>query len=188
MDSITVAVNKYILNPVAGSERAESTDSLWYIFRSSYKKIRRDFPEYRTAWKISREMQVYGLQIDFICLKFKATEFTGSAHPNSFIFFEIHSLHDGHTLKLKDFIKPEKIKVFRHRVEEKFREVRGVTSVFDLSDSGFQFPGNKFYVPENFGINDSVITFRFNSYDIGPYVLGPTDMNLPLEDLADLLK
>jgi hypothetical protein len=188
VDSITSTVNKYLFRPMTGRERTENADSLWITFRSSYEKICREFPDYRTAWKISREILVYGLHTGFVCLKFTSTEFTGGAHPNSSIFFEIRSLQNGRVMKLPDFVKPDKSKEFRYRIEEKFRKIRGLTSITDFSDAGFQFPDNNFYVPENFGINDSVMTFRFNSYDIGPYVLGPTDINLPLKDLEDLLK
>lgn len=50
------------------------------------------------------------------------------------------------------------------------------------------FDGGAFYLPNNFAFTDTSLVFFYNVYEIAPYVQGSTEISIPLEKIAGLLK
>ncbi|MBI3037952.1 DUF3298 domain-containing protein [bacterium] len=57
-----------------------------------------------------------------------------------------------------------------------------------VKDSGFTFPKNEFALNENFLVSKDGLLFFFNSYEIAPYALGPTQILLPWRYIKTLVK
>ncbi len=57
----------------------------------------------------------------------------------------------------------------------------------DLLDF-YDFPDDKFYLPNNFLIEENSFSFLYTVYEIGPYVLGETEIVLPYEKIKPLVK
>ena len=61
-----------------------------------------------------------------------------------------------------------------------FRKARGLAPADDLIEAGFNFSDDTFELNENFGVADNALIFHFNAYEVAPYALGPTDVEIPL--------
>lgn len=57
----------------------------------------------------------------------------------------------------------------------------------DLLDF-YDFPDDNFYLPNNFLIEENSCSFLYTVYEIGPYVLGETEIVLPYEKIKPLVK
>jgi Protein of unknown function (DUF3298) len=58
----------------------------------------------------------------------------------------------------------------------------------DLKEAGFWFKDGRFQSNENFGLTDKALLFEYNVYEIAPYVMGPTTVEIPLAEIRDLLR
>ena len=72
--------------------------------------------------------------------------------------------------------------------EQEFRKVREMKPEQSLEDAGFWFENNKFSLNDNFALTEEGLTFYFNSYEVAPYVMGPTEIVLNYEDFKHLIK
>jgi len=51
----------------------------------------------------------------------------------------------------------------------------------------YDFPEDKFYLPNNFLIDDQSFSFLYTVYEIGPYVQGETEIILPFEEIKSFV-
>ena len=54
--------------------------------------------------------------------------------------------------------------------------------------SDFWFDEEGFTVNNNFYFNEGKVIFHFNTYEIAPYVMGPTTIEIPISKIEHLLK
>jgi hypothetical protein len=73
--------------------------------------------------------------------------------------------------------------------EHAFRKYHGVEGEKNLKDDGRFFLNEKegFFLPAAMGFEQDHFLLFYNSYEIGPYVLGPTEIKIPLNDIKDML-
>ena len=114
--------------------------------------------------------------------------FTGVAHGMTGVYFANFNSQNGKRLMLSDLL----IAGYEHelnKVAEKiFRKVRELKSEDNLEEAGFWFEGNKFSLNDNFGIKTDGLVFFFNSYEIAPYAMGPTEILIPYKGIKNLVK
>jgi hypothetical protein len=72
--------------------------------------------------------------------------------------------------------------------EKIFCKVKELKPEDNLEEAGFWFKGNKFSFNENFGIRNEGLVFYFNSYEIAPYAMGPTEIMIPYSEIKNLVK
>ena len=72
--------------------------------------------------------------------------------------------------------------------EKKFREMKNMGETDSLKDAGFWFDGNKFALSENFGVTETGLLFFYNPYEIAPWAMGSTELEIPFEEIQTLLK
>nr|MCU0409966.1 RsiV family protein [Bacteroidales bacterium] len=71
--------------------------------------------------------------------------------------------------------------------EKIFRAEKQLSPDANLESEGFWFEGNKFYLNKNFGIKNDGLVFYFNSYEIAPYAMGPTEIKIPYATIKKLV-
>jgi hypothetical protein len=68
-------------------------------------------------------------------------------------------------------------------LEKKFREVKR-----EAFKQGFEFSESMpFKLPNNFGFTSEGILFHYNTYEVGPYTLGDTDMTVSYAELGKVM-
>jgi hypothetical protein len=74
-------------------------------------------------------------------------------------------------------------------VEAEFRRARSIRSGQTLQDAGFFIlPGQEIPVGENFALTDKGMEIQYNPYEVAPYAMGETRVQIPREAVEPLLK
>jgi hypothetical protein len=115
--------------------------------------------------------------------------FAGGAHPNSWVTAFNFDVATGRRLTTADiFTDPSALLPI---VEQKFKahwaEVLAEAGG-DYEKAGFDFTNSEFTLPQNILIGEKDVTFSYNSYEVAPYVMGPTDIVIPKSDIINLMK
>jgi len=58
----------------------------------------------------------------------------------------------------------------------------------NLEEAGFWFNEGNFKLNDNFLITTDGLKFFFNSYEIGPYAIGTTELLIPFSRIKNILK
>jgi len=114
--------------------------------------------------------------------------FTGGAHGNSGMYFTNFNSLDGKKLNLSDLLVASYGAELDNIAEKKFRREKELGTEANLEEAGFWFKQGKFSLTENFGIKNDGLVFYFNSYEIAPYAMGPTEIKIPYAEIRNLIK
>jgi len=96
---------------------------------------------------------------------------------------------DGHQLSLDEIMEPNSRSIFETIAEFEFRRVRNIPVGTSLAEAGFTVPaGETFAIPKNFGVVEGGILLYYNEYEIAAYSVGPTEVLLPKDAVASVLK
>ena len=72
--------------------------------------------------------------------------------------------------------------------ERVFRKLKKLKSHVGLQQARYWFKNDKFKLNNNFLITKKGIKFFFNSYEIGPYYFGTTEILIDYQSIKDLIK
>ncbi|MFN8397980.1 MAG: RsiV family protein [Bacteroidia bacterium] len=110
-------------------------------------------------------------------------EFSGGAHPNSWVTYLNFDSKTGRRIQLEELLKPGARKDLDRIGERLFNEQNG-----GESEGMWDFEPGKFTLNDNFAIQKGGITFVFNPYDIGPYVAGAPAVFIAYKEFKHLIK
>ncbi len=111
--------------------------------------------------------------------------FSGGAHGNyGYIGFNI-DLNNGNIFNLGDIIKSEGFEKLTEITEDKIKEMYNADN---LKDAGMFDDHLTITEEQNFFITDSTLVLQFNPYDIAPYVYGDIEVEIPFNQINDILK
>jgi hypothetical protein len=185
-------LNNYIKNQILTAlfeeGRYKQTEFFIENFFKEYKKYYQDLSEAPGFWSLERTVDVSFVNDKIV--GFKCFEYSnlGGAHPNLSDFYAVYDLVTGSRLTPKDiFIEGYESKL-KLLAEKKFREVRELKPDESFSDAGFNFPGGKFTLNNNFGFTKDGIIFCYNPYELAPHAAGETEVVLPYKDVEGLIK
>jgi len=181
-------VNNQILLALFKEGRYKQPEFLIENFLAEYKKFKDRDPSAAQYWFLERTVDI-SLSTDRIAsFRFYESSFLGGAHPNTNAYYTNYDLGTGGKLELKDlFIEGYENKL-NTLVEKKFREVRGLKPDENLNEAGYQFADNKFRVNNNLGFTNEGIVLFYNAYEVAPYYMGSTKVNITYRELEGLLK
>ncbi|HMD70333.1 MAG TPA: RsiV family protein [Bryobacteraceae bacterium] len=113
-------------------------------------------------------------------------ELGGQPHP----YFETRYLNfdaaTGNPVTLSSFLKDGSMARLTAIAETHFRKERKLGATGDLE--GFTFPHNRFELNETYGFGEDRLVFFFNRYEIAAYVMGATRIEIPYDEIRDLLR
>lgn len=185
------SINRKILDRIQNlteSEKGGNPEETAEIFARNFVTENRE-DEAIGGWFLNFKAEVIYLDDDIVSLNILNSIFQGGAHPESTITYLVLSAKTAEEIELKAFI-PDAFTQTLHGIgEEYFRASRGLKPDEKLSDAGFNFEGDRFALNRNYLVSESGISFCFNHYEIGPYALGITEIEIPwnvLEGIADL--
>jgi hypothetical protein len=181
-------IKEFLHQPIFEEEKFYSFQEIMNDFISAYQKFIKEFPSSPQSWSVERTISVVYQSPKVLSFESKDDQYTGGAHPNAVRTFLNLNTASGKPIKLSDILVPDCGAQLNTIAEKKFRELKGLKPNESLSDAGFDFKDNKFSLNDNFLIGKFGITFYYNSYEIAPYAVGPTELVLDYSEIKDLIR
>ncbi len=157
-------------------------------FLSGYREFAEDFPEQSSQWVMTRKIEAIHNALGVFSLEFTETSYTGGAHPNTSVTLASFDTRTGLRITLDDLFVDPYGDALQEIAERAFRAERNLSETEDLSSAGFWFEDGTFRLNDNFAVVPDGLKFHFNSYEVGPYSMGPTSIVLARNSLAALVR
>lgn len=190
-DEAIVQINESIKSTIFDyaflTEKPESFQSLIDELSSEYKAILKEFPDYRSSWSMEINSDIIYQDSSFISVASTIYSYTGGAHPNSYQVYRSFELETGNPISLSDILNPGFEDELNQAAEIEFRMLKEIPPNEELKDKGYFFEGGSFVLNNNFAIINKSLIFYFNPYEIAPYAVGPTELELKLTDYINLI-
>lgn len=188
LDSLNRNIQSTILEYAFISEKPDNFESLITEIKKEYESVNKEFPNYNTPWQLEVSADIIYQDSLFISVASTIYSFTGGAHPNQYQVYRSYDLISGKELTLGDLLEKGFELDLNESAELEFRMAKRIPPSRDLDDEGYFFEGNRFKLNSNFAIMNKSLLFYFNPYEIGPYALGATELELKLTDYVKLIK
>lgn len=187
-DSLTRKVNNFILAPTVGEIGYTSLEELRDSLIDNYKRTRIEIPDMKVGYELERNIKVETDTLGIFAMEFYEFTFFGGAHPNYFTTFRNVDLTSGKEIKLNELLQNGFENELNKIGEEIFRNQKQLKPDENLEEAGFWFNEGKFKLNDNFLITKAGLKFFFNSYEIGPYAIGTTELLIPFSRIKNILK
>lgn len=165
-----------------------SPDSVQQDFLTTYAAFQKKDKSCVPPWFVEKNLTVLNQNSKWITLVYDESTFTGGAHPNSYLQYSVIEKASGRKMILTDFFDSTAIDKLTVLGEIEFRSLKAIGSKESLEDAGYWFENNRFRLNTNFYMHDAGLTFFYNSYEIGPYVVGSTEITIPANKVVKLMK
>jgi hypothetical protein len=162
-------------------------DSAVSTFLDSYISFKKEFDSPQ-EWEINVESKVTHLDEKLISIVFDSFSYTGGAHPNSF------RMYLNFDPERKSVLKNEELVVDKNALlslaEAKFKSHHNVSDNVSLAETGSFFleDDKDFFLPAAMGFEGDEFVLFYNPYEIGPYVMGATELRFKKEEITGLVK
>lgn len=165
----------------------DNLDSAANDYLDSYEEFLTDFPEAPGGWSIQVEVEITYDSDSTISVKFSEFNFSGGAHPNSSVYYMNFDKQTGAYLSLEQVILDDG--KMRELAETAFRKYHDVENGVALEDDGrFFLPEIGFILPNAIGYAGDKFMLTYIPYEIGPYVMGYTELEFELKDLEGIVR
>lgn len=186
-NKINESIKSAIFDYAFVSEKPETFQSLIEEISSEYTKILNDFPDYKASWSMEVNSDIIYQDSSFISVASTIFSYTGGAHPNSYQVYRSYDLRTGEPITLSDILIPGFEDELYDVAEIEFRMLKEIPPSQPLKVKGYFFEGDKFALNDNFAIINKSLIFYFNPFEIAPYAVGPTELELKLTDYVSLV-
>jgi len=167
-----------------GEDPGTNLDSAANDFFRSFKAFKKEFPQSFGSWEIEVKGKLSYESDRAISIFFEQYNYLGGAHPNSTVAFLNFEKKSGKSLS-PDQLVLDQAKVTQ-LAEQKFRLFHEVPEGVNLVDDGrFFLPETGFFLANAMGFKDGKFWIIYVPYEIGPYVLGYTEIEFTQEELGD---
>lgn len=137
-------------------------------------------------WELEATIEIEDFRDEFVQLHLSAWSYTGGAHGNGATSNCLIDKTTSKVIKLEDLFLD--VGAVTKIGEDYFRKLYELEAEVDLDDAGFWFENNMFQLNNNFSISGYSIVFLYNSYEIAPYSMGETLIEIPIEEIKNYLK
>jgi len=183
-EAINHWVRARILPTLGDQGPAESVEAMVEGFLAENQAFREEFPDAPGSWAVERKVTLAFQHPKVLTLTASDYSYTGGAHPLMVELLASFDLAQGRPLMLSDLLRSGYPEPLTALVEAELKRVRGLDPETNLLDEGF-FLEEGFRLTDNFAVLADGLRFYYNPYEIGPYVLGPTDLTVPYAALAE---
>ena len=187
-EKINEQIKRDILTYAFISEPQDDFDLLVEEMAMEYENILRDNEEYTAGWLLEISSDIIHQDTAYISTATTVFTYTGGAHPNSLQIYRSYNLMTGEAITLGDILVEGYEPQLNKLAEIEFRMDKRIPPNEPLNEQGFFFEDGQFQLPANFAIMDNTLLFYYNPYEIGPYSMGATELELKLTDYASLIK
>jgi hypothetical protein len=186
-DSIRVYIDGLVFGSLENGGSAIPFDTLVEDLVQQYKSVREEFPDYSLPWSLERSMSFSADTGGIISLRFEESSFLGGAHGTETVRLASFDASFGSRLRLERMFVPGYERKMVEEVERAFRRARRVSDGQTVADAGFWIEEGRFPLSANFALGAGDIIFYYDSYEIAPYALGPTEVHVGLDVLAPII-
>lgn len=188
MEKINENIKSNIFDYAFISEKPESFESLISELSQEYTGILKDVPEYKASWSMEINSDIIYQDTSFISVASTIYSYTGGAHPNAYQVYRSYDLKTGKAITLSDILKVGFEDNINASAEIEFRMLKEIPPSQALKEKGYFFENGKFQLNDNFAIINKSLIFYYNPFEIAPFAIGPTELELKLTDYVNLIK
>jgi hypothetical protein len=179
LDSISIFMN------VSETPVVQPVEKIAESFIESYKTFIKENSDYQISWFSEVIGKVIYQNSKIISYQVSRIDFEGGAHPNSYLDYYIFSIAENRILKYNDIIKPGSEDKISELITKRLKEMHKLKENESLEKAGFWEKNIK--LNDTFVVTKEGLEFYYNNYEIAPYALGPTAVQLKWEELGDLI-
>ncbi|QDH77509.1 DUF3298 and DUF4163 domain-containing protein [Echinicola soli] len=182
-------VKEQLLMYLQWGEDTVKTDQLEVAadnFLTDFEAFSADFSAASMPWFVDTKATVTYDGSKAISLAFSNSSFTGGAHPNHTVMFLNFDLKRRQLLQNEEIVldKPKLLE----KAEKAFKAFHAVDPAVSLEEDGrFFLEEGKFFLPASMGYEGKAFVLIYNSYEIGPYSMGQTVLEFPLNELDEIV-
>ncbi|MDP4700950.1 MAG: DUF3298 and DUF4163 domain-containing protein [Saprospiraceae bacterium] len=140
-----------------------------------------DFPQ---LWSFKINFDILENNDNSLSILLNSNIYTGGAHPINDLSILTFNPDSGKKVIFSDIIKDEKS--LKTLIVQEFKRKRNLSDSVNLTDEGYY--SNDWPLPKNFALLAQGLYIVYNAYEIGPYVLGTTELLIPIDAIKPLLK
>lgn len=170
------------------SDQPTTLEALKASLETDYNELIQEFPDYNNAWALEINADILYQDSLFISLASTVYSYTGGAHPNSGQLYRSYDLRTGERITLDEILAEGYERKLNEAAEIEFRMTKEIPPSETLKERGYWVDEGQFSLNENFAIINKSLIFYFNPYEIAPYSMGPTELELKLTDFVNLIK
>jgi hypothetical protein len=195
LDSV---VTKKIAHKIDSVVTEGYSEGLPQTFRETAPVFIQQYEDYKTeagesespgqGWSFHAGIKVEVLSDTLISLSVIRDDYAGGAHPNSSTVYLNIDPQNGRDVTLVNIFKPGFQDVLAKLGEKAFRKAHELSDTASLQGNDFEFENNQFQLTKNYGFTKAGVVFYYNSYEVAPYAMGPTEILIPYEEMKDWLK
>lgn len=184
-------INQYIRDQmslfVQTGEDAALLDTMIVAYFRSFDEFKSEFPDSYGGWEIEVEAKVSYQSDRTLSIYFSQFSYLGGAHPNSAVSFLNIDPKSGEALSLDQLVLDENSLL--KLSEQKFRAYHEVEEGLSLSEDGrFFLPETGFFLANAIGFKEGKFWVIYIPYEIGPYVMGSTELDFSKEELSGVVR
>jgi hypothetical protein len=172
------SIEAFVRRPMREDRPSADPGELVVRWNDAYRSFKEQFPDSTVPWTVRRTVTFLAGPGTVLNLELREHAYTGGAHPNERVDYEVFDRASGRRLTLADVLVEDGLTAITRMGERKFREMRGIAREDDLERAGFWFAGGRFALPERFAPTRSGLLFHWNAYEIAPYAAGPITLEL----------
>ncbi len=180
-------IEKRLANYILPQDSTFKDDFGAQDFVDEFKEIKEELPDMPGRWFINAKSEITFDSLGLLSIQFYQENYMGGAHGNYSWEFLNYDLEIGQELNNEDLILDEEalLKI----AEKEFRSFHEVEEGADLNATGFfNIPESGFFLPRAMGYSGGNFKLVYNSYEIGPYALGPTELEIDLAELKGIVR
>ena len=185
-------INTEILNKLAvyasfEEEPGMDLNTAVESFLNEFRNFKNDFPDASSGWSIEVKAEVSFDSLGILSVIFQEYNYTGGAHPNSSKTFLNFDKLKGNLLSNQEIVSDEASLL--KLVEDEFRSFHEIDENIEiLEDDRFFIPESGFALARAIGYSGNHLLLIYNPYEIGPYVMGSTEIKIPLNRLKGIVR
>ncbi|MEM9556607.1 MAG: DUF3298 domain-containing protein [Acidobacteriota bacterium] len=187
--ALDAAVERILLAATPGETTATTLDEQAETFLAGWRDTVEAFPDQAVPmrWASEKTIEVVERSPRVVSLRLDEYANTGGAHPNSYTAYTSLDPSTGRIYTLDDVLRDDTLPRLEELAEAAFRTARDLEPGVSLNAAGFYFDNDTFALAANWAILGDSLVIHYNPYEVGPYVLGPTEITLDATALAPLI-
>lgn len=183
---INEAIDQQLLVYFGRDSVAPTLEANAQLYLNSYEDFVNQFPDSPGGWSIEITAQVSYESDSLLSIFFTEFNNSGGAHPNSSQFFMNFDKTTGEYLSSGRVVL-DSVKLLE-KAEVAFRKHHEVPEGKSLEDQGFFLPETGFFLPGAMGYKDGEFKLIYIPYEIGPFVMGYTELSFTPEELTGIVR
>ncbi|HSL18196.1 MAG TPA: DUF3298 domain-containing protein [Methylomirabilota bacterium] len=166
-------------------DKTGAMDDLAAAFLARHLVFTAEFQDAAADWFIEVDAEPLYSSARVATLDLSISSYTGGAHPNARRRLVSFAVPSGQLLGADDLTTDTD--ALTAAVERRFREQRGLGPADDIEAAGFWLSDGRFTLPDNLGVVADGLLVHWDAYEIAPYSMGPTTVQVPKEDLDGIV-